>query len=66
MENGTLRDYYKSGKSFDIISMVRVKAAFNYAANLITLLLQATGIASGLSYLHSRSVVHGDMKCVST
>ena len=65
MVHGTAKDF--TSKNFDRINMAALVGLFKQ--DLVYMLRdvskrQAIGIANGLSYLHSKNVVHGNMKAV--
>lgn len=52
-------------QSFKEINVVRRVTCYSVATKEAHTLLQIAGIASGLAYLHSRDVVHGDLKAAN-
>ena len=62
MENGTMNAYLKDHTDTNVLELVR---AHFYSGHLIFMPgKKVRGIASGLAYLHSRGVVHSDLKGV--
>jgi serine/threonine protein kinase len=60
MPNGEIRHYARKPEA-DLVALV---GAFSYPQPSTSLLLQLLGVANGLAYLHSCSVIHGDLKGV--
>lgn len=60
MDNGELGEFIEDNKEADRIQLVGPRS--RPVASLKTLLRQLQDIATGLSYLHSQSMVHGDLK----
>ena len=61
-ENGTATEF-SEGKSLDIICKI-VRTSFCYRNLLGSECEQLQGAASGLAYLHSKGIVHGDFRGV--
>ena len=60
---GELREYINKNSQANLISVVSL---FIFIHNQNLILFQLLGAAKGLAYLHSRNVVHGDIKGVRT
>jgi len=61
MSGGELRDYIKQNPNANRINLV---GSFLPLSHIISPSPQLLGVAEGLAYLHSCSVVHGDLKGV--
>ena len=62
MENGTVDRYIKENQNVDSLLLVRFPLLTPWAK--LNDIQQVKGIVAGLQYLHSRNVVHSDLKCV--
>ena len=61
MHGGELREYIKNNRHANQISLV---CPFFPPSSITLPYPQLSGVAEGLSYLHSCSVIHGDLKGV--
>ena len=61
MPNGELRHYVKNNPDIDLLSLVGIFYRLQRHPHPSP---QILGIAQGLAYLHSKGMVHGDLKGV--
>ena len=61
MPGGELRDYVKKNRDINLVRLVGPSLNFNTTPHPSAQLL---GIAEGLDHIHSRGVIHGDLRGV--